>query len=48
MKITHKVFGKVTVGAKRITTGGHDVYDATDEKGVERVLLTASRYWENQ
>lgn len=47
MTKTHKIYGKVAVSRPRTTTGGHEVYDATDEKKVERVLLTDPRYWEN-
>lgn len=47
MKRTHRTFGEVSVGTKRITTGGSEVFDAVDEKKVERVLLTDPRYWED-
>lgn len=46
MKLTHKTFGEVTVSVKRITGSNNEVYDTTDKKGVDRVLLTDKRYWE--
>jgi hypothetical protein len=46
-KITHRTFGEVSVGTKRTTTGGNEVYDAMDKKGRARVLLIDARHWES-
>ncbi len=46
MKLTHRSFGEVNVKNKRTTTGGNEVYDATDKNKVVRALLTDKRYWE--
>ena len=45
MKLKHKHFGEVLVEKPRLTTGGHQVYDAVCAEKIERVLLTDERLW---